>query len=214
MAGPTTSSIDIFNYTANPITTASSGATWQQISGAGGLGLTAFQADGTYGYGIGANSQMVISGADGADCEVWAIVGTVPGTGGSIDLAFGLIDTGTITTIDGYAVRITKQSGGADDTLEIYRITNLAATLLASVTQEFSNGDGFLGRRTGTTLELDYYNGSTWSNVLSTTDATYSTGGVKGMTIASSTARVDEFGGGTLSAGSAVQGRMLLLGVG
>lgn len=202
MAFPTSSIVDTFNRTnENPLATASSGATWASFSGSGGVGLTALQVQSNVCASTSASSLMYVVGADGADCEVYATVTTKGGTGAIVDLALGVIDTGTITTVDGYMVRFTVASG--TDTIEIVRLTNLAVTVLTTYNQEVTAGDSFGLSRVGTTLEAWYNSaGGGWSSLGTTTDSTHTGGGVKAMGIYSTTTRIDDFSGGSVVGGA------------
>lgn len=123
------------------------------------------------------------------DSEVYATIVTVPVSTAGFSLAVRLKDVGSVATVDGYAAAFVKAAGA--DTIDIRRITNGSPTVLTSISQEFANGDTIGFRAVGNVLTV-YLNGTA---VLSTTDSTY-TVGYLGLTMDTTTARVDNFGGG------------------
>ncbi len=95
-----------------------------------------------------------------------------------LDTQFAIIalaqDVGSVATTDGYTLRYTYSSGGAD-TLRIDRVDNAVATTIGGPwSQDLSAGGQIALDKTGTTLTAYYYNGSAWASLGTATDATYS----------------------------------------
>jgi RHS repeat-associated protein len=177
---PTTSVLDNFNRTENPLST-----NWVSPL------LGAIQANGSTAQGGSAQNASVYTTDFAGDTEVYATISTKPDSGQALALGLRGRDTGSVSTIDGYDLVIVVQSG--TDTWMIRRVDNGVATTLASGTQEYASGDQFGLSIIGTTLTA-YYNGMVLG---SATDTTYAAAGKLSLTIIGTSARVDDFGGGS-----------------
>lgn len=149
---------------------------------------------------IAVNSNQAVGGSASTNFEYWnveqfensevyATIISVPVSTAGFSLALRLKDVGSVVTVDGYAAAFIKQAG--TDTIDIRRITNGSPTVLTSISQEFSANDVIGFRAVGNVLTV-YLNGTA---ILSTTDNTY-TIGYLGLTMDTTAARVDNFGGG------------------
>lgn len=135
----------------------------------------------------------------GPDCEVFATVATVPATGENVDLMLGIGSPGA--SWNGYGVEMTEEAG--TDTSVIYRADAGVITALgASISQEFANGEGILLNRLSGVLQLYRNAGAGWVAVgTSRSDSTYTGAGYIDWFLDGTAARLDDFGGGTVSAG-------------
>src|SRR6185436_19111740 len=97
---------------------------------------------------------------------------------------------------DGYMLRTLQQTG--TDEIYLERITNGTITRLLTITQELTAGDTLLLRTNGTTLQAWQKTGTTWTQLGTTTDTTYTTPGRVGIGIRGTTARLDDYGARTI----------------
>jgi len=154
------------------------------------------------GNAAAAHNVSLFETVHGADCEAYIEIVTKGGTNDLVDVyARGTTLVGAST--DGYMVRLNPQGG--TDIVGIYRVTHGVETLLgATVGQEFSNGDSLGIECIGSTIKAWRKSGGTWTELVSRTDSTYGAGGYAGLGVFGTTAVVDGFGGGTISAGITV----------
>lgn len=139
----------------------------------------------------------------GPDCEVYATMTTRNGS--YCDLYARLVDIGSNTT-DGYDF-----SYAGTNTLKMFRLDGNGATeswvqLGATETPTTADGDAWGGTIIGSALQLYFKaSGGSWvAQGPGTTSSTYTLAGKLGMSVGPQTAiRIDDFGGGTLEAGSA-----------
>lgn len=119
-----------------------------------------------------------------------------PATGESASVGGRL--TGTIATLKGYAVAVTVSAG--TDSLYLIRYDNAVSKILATVSQEFANGDGLMLETKENTIYGCYYNSSTglWSIYATVTDTTYPSAGASGIGLQNATVRADNFFAGTV----------------
>jgi len=127
----------------------------------------------------------------GPDTEVWARISTLPGTGNQLRLYARLQQPGT-SGFDGYMLRTLQQTG--TDELYLERITNGTITRLLTITQELNPGDTLLLRVNGTTLQAWQKTGTTWTQLGTANDTTYTTSGRVGVGIRGTTGRLDDYG--------------------
>jgi len=204
MAFPTTGVIDDFTRANN----ADLGTNWTVIDSLPGLQLISNAA--------AAGSAAICAefwnvGNFGADSEAYVTIATLPGNAGNVDLFVRLTtETGTA---DGYGVEFAQESG--TDQTYAYRMDNLVATQLgASVGANFSAGDKLGLEAIGTTINVYRFTASAWAQILTRTDATYTTAGKIGILADTTAVRLDDYGGGTVVVASATSKRKALLGVG
>ena len=131
-----------------------------------------------------------------ADCEAYAIVSTVTANGHRMWIYARFASPGT-SGVDGYEVGITKQAG--TDEVRLHRVDNGSLTQLgATISQEFSGGDGFGIEAIGSTIKAYYGSGGTATTEIgSRTASTYSAAGYIGLEIESTAGRWNDFGGGS-----------------
>jgi hypothetical protein len=137
-----------------------------------------------------------------ADCECWA---TFAVAGGDPMICLRLTP-GTTSTATGYAVRFTPGTPGS---VLAYKLPGYTALARAGTAATIAVGDQVGASMIGSTITA-YVNGvavATW------TDASYASGNLGlGFWTRNSTARLEDFGGG--SPVTALQRRLALLGVG
>ena len=197
MAFPTTAVLDAFtggisgNWTADPWGLGSSGIVYSSNQATG-------QAGTAYGesYWSAANY--------GPDCEAYVSIPTMPATDDEVALGLRIQNAGT-GTATGYYVEFTRLAG--TDTVFVYRVTSGGVfTTIGSVSQEFGAGDRLgaevTGAGTTVSIKMFYYTAGAWAQIGSTisdTDAARITAaGRVSLSIQGNTARVDDFGGGTV----------------
>ena len=127
----------------------------------------------------------------GPDTEVWARVGTLPGTDNQFRLYARLQQAGQ-STLSGYMLR-TNQLAGTDQVF-LERIDGGAIVNRLTVSHELAVGDTVLLRVKGSTLEAWRKRGTTWLLLGSVVDTTYSAAGRVGVGIRGKTGRLDDFG--------------------
>lgn len=140
----------------------------------------------------------------GPDCEAYVSIPTMPATDDEIALGLRIQNAGT-GSATGYYVEFNRLTG--TDSVVVYRVTSGGVfTSIGSVSQEFSAGDRLGAEVTGTgatvSIKIYRYTGGAWAQLGSTisdTDAARITAaGRIALTIQGNTARVDDFGGGTV----------------
>lgn len=163
----------------------------------GGTALE-IQSNAATGTSAGGNNSNSWGTTFGPDCEVYVTVSTAAAAGNVILLLARGVQTTSLATIDGYALRYAPAAG--TDTLTIQSVTNGAQTSIgAAFSQEIANGDSIGLECVGTTLTCYYKpSGGSWSALFSRTDSTYSSAGKIGLLSSSTGVRLDAFGGGTI----------------
>jgi hypothetical protein len=147
----------------------------------------------------------------GPNCEVYFTVGVLPPDGSDFDImlrgqSFGAAGVEN-TSADAYISEWAYSAAGTD-TLSVYRADNNVWTLLGAAI----NAEGMaVGLKQGfeiigTTMQNYWDTGSGWASVGTTrTDSTYQSAGFLAAGHGSTTARLDDVGGGTIvTAGSAI----------
>lgn len=133
----------------------------------------------------------------GPNCEVGCTITTKPANGQSIGVYLRGKDTGSVLTFDAYLFMALAQAG--TDILRCQRIDNAVATTLGSdVSQEYAAGDKINLKAIGSTLIMQYFNGTSWATVGARSDTTYGAAGRLVAAIGDTTGRFDDFFGGTL----------------
>ena len=133
----------------------------------------------------------------GPASEAYLDLATLPGAGNLVYLNLRIVNPGAASTMDGYEAHYLQQAG--TDILRIFRIDNTVGTQLgADISLDFAAGDGFGFEANGSTLTIYRRSSGTWSSAGSRTDSTYTADGYIGCGIQETTARGDNFGGGTL----------------
>jgi hypothetical protein len=130
----------------------------------------------------------------GPDTEVWAQIATLPGTGNQLRLYARLQQPGS-SAFDGYMLRANQLSG--TDEVYLERIDNGTLSTLLTIPHELAAGETLLLRANGPTLEAWSKTGTTWTQLGTTTDTTYTTAGNTGIGIRGKTGRLDTFGART-----------------
>lgn len=205
MAFPTTSTLDTFDRTNS----ATLGANWSDLLG---LGLR---------WGISSNTAApqasnaadYWNGATYTNVECYGIISTKPADGaGTVYFLARLASVGG-TTFDGYAVALVPASG--TDQVAFFRIDNGVPTQLgATISQEVAAGESLGLEVNSTTLTAYYKTGGSWSSLGTRTDSTYSAAGRIGLLSADTSPRINDFGGGTIVAGTTYDGGATLAGAG
>lgn len=167
-------------------------ANWTTPAAASGFNITSNKFAGT---GAG-NVSVWNPRTFGPDCECYLTVDTLEGVSSSFSVVARAKDTGSLATIDGYAVAHNQLAG--TDTIQIQVLTNGAAvTLGANFNQEVAAGDSLGIRVFGSTIEAWYKSGAlAWTLLGSRTDSTYAAAGSLVMIGLGTTGRYSNFGGG------------------
>lgn len=200
MAFPTTGILDNFvGANENPLTT-----NWTTPMHSGHDPLQRL-SNSLQGGGAGAFSSGYYDVATyGPDSEAYITITTLPNENSQIRLLLRLQNIG-VDTWDGYQLRYSHEAAAADE-VGIFRMDDTADTLLGTqVTQTLAAGDALGFEMIGDTLK-GYYKpaAGAWTELLSRTDSTYDPAGNLGVMIAegSSPIVLNDFGGGTVSAGT------------
>ena len=133
----------------------------------------------------------------GPDTEVWAKIGVVPGSNNHIRLKARLQQVGT-SGYDGYMLRTNQLTGPDEVALE--RIDNGVFVRLLTLNRELAAGDSLMLRVKGSTIEAWHNDGTTWTRLGTTSDATYAGPGYVGIGLRGLTGRLDDFGSRTMDA--------------
>lgn len=176
-----TTAIDTFTYTENPI---SNGGKWtnQVLSGDANA-----QADGSAFTDITASDDASAYRNDAAatmSANMAAMITMVAKPGGDdglVGIHIALQGAGLgAGTPDGYRGEIRVRT--TTDEFRIQRIDAGTPTVISSGTlQEVSAGDKFAVVRSGSNIELWWKTGSTWTQVVTVSDSTYTAGGQVGL---------------------------------
>jgi hypothetical protein len=128
----------------------------------------------------------------GPNCEAYIDVPTKPGNNSSV----GVVGRWDTTGHNGYGVFVIALAG--TDEVRIYRSDAGVSTQIgSSVVREFTSGESIGIEIVGNTITAYIKSGGTWSAIGSATDSTYTAAGYIGLSVPSSAARADNFGGGT-----------------
>lgn len=127
-----------------------------------------------------------------ANCEAFFTLATKPAAGRSAGVILRITDEGTATP-DGYVVLFAT---GTPDVMTTYRMDDGTLTSLGTDIITLTNGDVIGARITGNIIQ-GYQNDSPVGT--GRIDNTYSTGSKIALFINDTTARVDNFGGGTVT---------------
>lgn len=134
-----------------------------------------------------------------ANCETACDLGTLPGAGGLVEIGLRGKDIGSVTTVDGYSLRMTIVDAGTD-TFTLYRTDNGVSTSLGTFNQEVASGDS-MGIRAAASLIEAWYKpaAGNWTRLGTATDSTYTAGGYATLVVVSTTATIDNFRAGDYS---------------
>ncbi len=194
MAFPTTGILDAFTRADN----ADLGTNWTTPTLEGDLPMEIVSNQA--GYSIADNSfrdEYWNAATFGPDCEVYYTVATKPLVTTPVYMFLRLQSPGT-SGVDGYYCEIINEV--ATDDGGIYRLDNGAFTQLgASLSQEWTDGDGLGLEAIGSAIKAYRRSSGTWSELASRTDSTYGSAGNIGIGIQGNTPRLDDFGGGTVA---------------
>lgn len=183
MAFPTTGILDNFNR-ANEGPPPS--ASWSTPAGLSGCVVSSNQcaAAAANGFAVWNTSYN-----DAQECYA-----TIAVMSGSVAVFARMQNTGSGATLDGYSV----VTGGT--TIYIQRIDNGGATTLGSpISQTVSAGDAIGIVVNGSSIQSWYKaSGGSWTLIDTQTDSTYSGSGQPAVVMTDTTARLDDFGGGTV----------------
>lgn len=194
MSFPSTSLLDAFTGAdQNPIST-----NWSTPATGVGVGSCKRLSNQIAGSVASTSDAWYNVATYGPDCECYVTVTVKTATGDGIGV-YGRVQQPSVSaaTLDGYLVYASTASG--TDTITIYRVDNIALTSLAVASQEFAVGDKIGIEIIGTTINAWYWNGSTWTNVATATDSTYSAAGRLAFRIRGTLGRADDFSGGTIT---------------
>jgi len=208
---PTTSLLDDFNRT-NEDPVAGSWSSTPILSGMSNMKVvsnalkksTNVAASGSawintvYGPGVEAYVDFTTIHTSTVDYDAWLwLNGNAENTGG----------------VDGYICYFNKTSGGVIE-WGLYIVTNNVITRLGAAintTQDLSNGNKIGCSHDGTTLEMFYHNGTSWTSMGTRSDSTYTTGHI-GVSIGTNTNTdgvIDNFSGGNIVTASSLRSRMM-----
>lgn len=131
----------------------------------------------------------------GADCEAYITLVNIV-TGANMGLYARLKDMGAAA--DGYFFQITP---GSPDTTTLFRLDNGSATSIGSTTSvDWVNGDKAGIQCIGSSISAWRFDGSSWTQVVSATDANYGLAGPFGIRCNSFLQSMDDFYAGTVVA--------------
>lgn len=213
MAFPTTGLLDDFNRSDEDL---DASANWTADSKGFGSG------------DMSVESNQVRADVDGNEASYWSAETFGPNSTGvevhvtiatkGADDEIVTLDmlTATGSGWDGYMLRF-ETFDAATDTWEIWEHDGGWRKLGATVTQELDAGEKIGFEWIDSDLVGYHFDGSSWSSVISRSDSEHSGSPNIGLTIQSTTYRLDDFSGGTVAAGGAaahVPSGLALLGVG
>ena len=200
MAFPTTSVLDAFTGTNGDDLPTYSG-NWSQTAGIANLEIQSNSATAT---SNGTNNSNYWNASNfGPDSECYVTISTKHGTGNAVVCGVRHQQETSGATIAGYWIYSLTNTGTDQYTLE--RLDNGVITQLgADFAQEITAGDSIGIEAVGSTLTAYYHNGSSWSSLGTRTDSTYSGAGKLLLFCSDTSARLDGFGGGTVSSGTEI----------
>jgi hypothetical protein len=136
----------------------------------------------------------------GPDCEGFITLTTWTFSANDVDLTARLQGGVGTSAVDGFTVKATSVSGGANDTIKIMRLDNGTNTQLgATITQELADGDSLGIECSGTSISAYYKPAAgAWTLGGTRTDAAHGSAGNLGIYAANTSTALDDFGGGDL----------------
>lgn len=202
MAFPTTSLLDDFNRGDS----SSLGSNWTEgdcePDTPDGIGFQISSNTAKNSGGISASARWNVS-TFGADSEVYTTMNNVPTGDGDRFMIYARIVQPGSSTFDGYALclRLTV----AQLQFRLIRWDDGSRTDIATQAVTFNAGDKMGLEIIGSTLKGYRYNGSTWSQEITTTDSNHTAAGYLGFGDSiggvGGPMEVDDFSGGTVVAG-------------
>jgi len=193
MAFPTTSVLDNFNRADGEL-----GSNWSNpaYSTFGPLAIISNTAYSPSPYDDGYWNVATF----GPDCEVYVTLTTIQGESEYVYIYARYVNPGTLC--DGYKLGH-KYVAAGNDSFKFYRSDNGADTQIgATIYSNIVQGDKLGLEIVGSTLTPYIYTSGAWSALETRTDTTYSAAGYIGICPTTSTPRLDDFGGGTIAAGT------------
>lgn len=177
--------IDSFNRAdENPATN------WTALAGA--IKVVSNQAAGN---AVTDNLAFYSPSTQGPDVDITIPISVREGNNNYVAVLARLKDTGSIATLDGYLVGHYQLTG--TDAIRVYRLDNAVGTQLgADISQESAAGDLLNVTIVGSTIQVWYFNGTSWALIGTRTDSTYPAAGSVGLGIYNTTGRVDYYQGG------------------
>lgn len=135
----------------------------------------------------------------GPDCEVYATIVTIAGSGTPTFYLDARITSPNAAGVSGYELDWAETTG-ATDSLFLYRFDSGVYTQLgASVSQEVASGDSLGMSVIGSTITGYYKSGAgAWTSFGARTDSTYTGIGYISIGSDNTTHKFDNFGGGTI----------------
>ena len=185
MAFPTTGVLDSFTRAnVGPPPSASWSYPW--YPGDGGTQVFSNQCRSKANYG----DAYWNVGTFGPSSEVYCTISTLSPTNYIVYINLRTINPNS-STLCGYYIRYTN---AATDTVQFYRVDDTVETQLgATISQDFSNGDGIGFDAVSSTLTAYRQSSGAWSSVGSRTDATYTAAGYIGCGANHGDARMHEW---------------------
>lgn len=182
-----TTAIDAFGYTANPIS-ANDGTWTDHVETADGDLKTTGSVVTNVAAAVDATAYRNPAGETYAsDMAAMITVTTKPPLGdGLVGIYIALQGAGLGSgTPNGYRGEIRIRTGAGTDEWRIQRLDGASGpgVISSGTIQEISSGDKFAVVRSGSAIELWWKTGSTWSFIVTVTDATYTSGGKIGIHI-------------------------------
>lgn len=130
----------------------------------------------------------------GPDSDAGITISALANDGGGIRVYVRLVNVNIDSNYGGYYIRWTYSAAGTD-TIQLFK-TN-PATQIATYSQDLGVGDKIRIRAIGNVIQAWIYQSGTWTMLGSVTDSTYTAAGYVGFGISNTTARADDFFGGT-----------------
>lgn len=131
----------------------------------------------------------------GPDVEVFLDVPNKPAGGNAVELLARLVNGPGTAALDGYLLDVVANTGA----WTLWRIDNNTQSLMASGTQAWNSGDGIGLEIIGTMIKGKRRSAGVWSDVVTTSESSYTAAGRIGL--AANGMTVDNFGGGTVVVG-------------
>ncbi len=193
---PTDGMLDNFNRADS----ASLGSNWGAFSGYSNLDLNGNQCRNPATAGTTAYAGNYYNAAQyGPDCENYLTLAARPTDGAYMMLRVG----GTLSTPNAYAFGLNSGGSGVHSLLRVD--SGLPTPLGATFSQALAVGDSIGISAVGSTLSAYYKpSGGNWTLLASRTDSTYSSAGYLAVASTVGGWKADDFSGGTVSGGIAV----------
>jgi hypothetical protein len=154
----------------------------------------------------------------GPDSEAYVTLSTLQADGQLLYVFIRAAQIGSVGTADGYAFRFTREDSNPGFNARWYRLDNGTLTLLGlsynDTAGAISAGIKIGADAVGSDLTIYVNKSGTWVSTVARSDSTYSSAGLIGMSLVSSTPSADDFGGGTISSAPTVMLAMGMLGTG